>query len=200
MIRIRRSRLRLRCSHMPTISLIAAVGPDGAIGRKGDLLLPISADLRYFKANTLGKVVVMGRKTYESIPTKFRPFPGRRNVVLTRDPNWKEEGVEVIHNFSEVLEIETDKEIMIAGGSEIYKLALPYANKLYLTEIRSFKLNGNYLSTSVSGVSNGILMKQFGDAIFPLYPKIPPEVWKQVFRVTVPDENVDAEWVIYEKR
>jgi dihydrofolate reductase len=113
-----------------TIILIAAVGANGVIGRDNDLPWRIREDLQHFKQLTLGHTLVMGRKTYDSIG---RPLPGRRTVVITRQPDWSADGVEVVHTVEEALKVEG--EIYVAGGGEIYRQALPYADRLELTEV-----------------------------------------------------------------
>ncbi|TDD18194.1 dihydrofolate reductase [Kribbella turkmenica] len=110
--------------------LIAAVGANGVIGRNNDLPWRIREDLRHFKQLTLGHTLVMGRKTYDSIG---RPLPGRRTVVVTRQPDWSADGVEVVHTLEEALEYDGD--LYVAGGGEIYRQALPYADRLELTEV-----------------------------------------------------------------
>ena len=113
-----------------TVILIAAVGRNGVIGRDNDLPWRIREDLQHFKQLTLGHTLVMGRKTYDSIG---RPLPGRRTVVVTRQPDWSADGVEVVHTLEEGLKHEGD--LYVAGGGEIYRLALPYADRLELTEV-----------------------------------------------------------------
>ena len=113
-----------------TIILIAAVGRNGVIGRDNDLPWRIREDLQHFKALTLGHTLVMGRKTYDSIG---RPLPGRRTVVVTRQPDWSADGVEVVHTLEEALKYDGD--LYVAGGGEIYLQALPYADRLELTEV-----------------------------------------------------------------
>ena len=113
-----------------TVILIAAVGRNGVIGRDNDLPWRIREDLRHFKELTLGHTLVMGRKTYDSIG---RPLPGRRTVVVTRQPDWSADGVDIVHSLEEALEY--DGHLYIAGGGEIYHQALPYADHLELTEV-----------------------------------------------------------------
>jgi dihydrofolate reductase len=113
-----------------TIILIAAVGANGVIGRDNDLPWRIREDLQHFKQLTLGHTLVMGRKTYDSIG---RPLPGRRTVVVTRQPDWSADGVEVVHDVEDALKQTGD--IYVAGGGEIYRQALPYADRLELTEV-----------------------------------------------------------------
>lgn len=120
------------------ISLIAALSQNHVIGDQNKLPWNLPNDLKNFREITLNKTIVMGRKTLESIG---RALPKRRNIVLTRDTNFKFEGVEIINNFKEILNLQ-DPEIMIIGGEEIYKLFLPYASKLYLTQV-DIKIKGD---------------------------------------------------------
>jgi dihydrofolate reductase len=113
-----------------SLILIAAVGANGVIGLDNDLPWRIREDLQRFKQLTLGHTLVMGRKTYDSIG---RPLPGRRTVVVTRQPGWFVEGVRTAHSMEEALE--ADGDIYVAGGGEIYRQALPYADLLELTEV-----------------------------------------------------------------
>jgi len=110
------------------IALVAAMDKNRAIGRAGALPWHLPDDLKHFKALTLGKTVLMGRKTFQSIG---RPLPKRRNVVLTKDPSFGAEGVEVVHSLDDALLL--DEEIMVIGGGEVYALFLPLATHLHLT-------------------------------------------------------------------
>ena len=115
------------------LSVIAAVARNGAIGRDNALLWHIREDLQFFKRTTLGCPVVMGRKTYESIG---RPLPGRRNVVITRNPTWRADSVEVAASLNAALDLLHDApKVFVIGGAEIYAHALPVADELILTEI-----------------------------------------------------------------
>ncbi len=117
----------------PIVALIAAVARNGAIGRNNALLCRIAEDLRFFKRTTLGSPVVMGRKTWDSIG---RPLPGRRNVVVTRNPAWHAEGAEAAGSLDEALARLSDSpRVFVIGGAEIYAQALPLADELVLTEI-----------------------------------------------------------------
>jgi dihydrofolate reductase len=115
-----------------TVILIAAVGANGVIGRDNDLPWRIREDLQHFKALTLGHTLVMGRKTYDSIG---RPLPGRRTVVVTRQLDWAADGVEVAHDLDIALKLADGNDLYVAGGGEIYRQALPYADRLELTEV-----------------------------------------------------------------
>ncbi|MCM1029571.1 MAG: dihydrofolate reductase [Pseudoflavonifractor sp.] len=121
---------------MPPISIIAAIAANRAIGLRGDMLFHISADLRRFKAITMGKPLVMGRKTFESLPGG--PLPGRRNIVVTRQASCPRPGIETAPSLADALSLaatSAPEEIMVIGGGEIYSQALPLASRLYLTEI-----------------------------------------------------------------
>lgn len=119
---------------MSTITLVAAVAKDGAIGRDNALLWRLPEDMARFKALTMGKPVVMGRKTWDSIPPKFRPLPGRRNLVVSRSTK-ELEGAEVFASLDAALQACNEPEVCVIGGGEIYALALPKADKLALTEV-----------------------------------------------------------------
>ncbi len=119
---------------MSTITLVAAVARDGAIGRDNALLWHLPEDLARFRALTTGKPVIMGRKTWDSLPAKFRPLPGRRNLVVSRSASALP-GAEVFASLDAALTACTEPEICVIGGSEIYALALPHAHRLALTEV-----------------------------------------------------------------
>ncbi|MCB1054336.1 MAG: dihydrofolate reductase [Acidobacteria bacterium] len=114
----------------PRLHVIAALADNGVIGRDGDLPWRLPEDLRRFKARTMGHVLLMGRKTYESIG---RPLPGRRTVVLSRDPEYRPPGVEVAATLDRALELAAGEEVYVAGGAEVYRRVLPRADELHLT-------------------------------------------------------------------
>lgn len=119
----------------PPLALIAARARNGVIGLDNRMPWHLPEDLAYFKRVTLGKPVVMGRKTFESIG---RPLPGRLNIVVTRNPGWQAAGVQVAHSLDAALALAAaaaPEEIMLIGGAELYRQALPQADVLYLTEI-----------------------------------------------------------------
>jgi dihydrofolate reductase len=119
----------------PLISLVAAMAENGTIGRDKGLPWRLPDDLKRFKALTMGKLLLMGRKTYESIG---RPLPGRTNLVLTRDREWRAEGVVVVHSLGQALGIARDAEELVAiGGAEIYRLLMPFARRIYLTLVHA---------------------------------------------------------------
>lgn len=114
--------------------LVLAIGKNGVIGKDGKVPWHIPEDLRHFKAMTMGHAILMGRKTHEE--TK-RPLPGRRNIVLTRNPDYSAPGCEVVSSLEEAISLArtTDPEPRVIGGAEIYRLALPLATRIYLTEV-----------------------------------------------------------------
>ena len=115
------------------ISLIVAMAENRVIGRGNQMPWHLPADLRHFKSVTLGKPVIMGRKTFESIG---RPLPGRRNVVISRNLDWCAEGVESVSSLDAAMALVQDAdEVMIIGGGQLYREALPLAQRLYLTHI-----------------------------------------------------------------
>jgi dihydrofolate reductase len=116
------------------ISYVVAVARNGVIGRDGGLPWHIPADLRRFKEITMGKPVVMGRKTWESLPKK--PLPGRRNIVITRQRDFAAPGAETARNAAEAVALcAGEHEICVIGGGEIYRMFWPMADRLYLTEV-----------------------------------------------------------------
>ena len=120
-------------SSLLPITLVAVVAADGAIGRNGNLLWHIPEDLRHFKAVTAGGAVIMGRKTWESLPVK--PLSGRLNIVMTRSRDYEAPGAVTVSSLEEAVEEAKDNDIFVIGGGEIYAKFLPWANKLVLTEV-----------------------------------------------------------------
>lgn len=115
------------------ISLIVAHAEQRVIGYENDMPWHLPGELQYFKAQTMGKPIIMGRKTFESIG---RPLPGRRNIVITRNESYKADGIETVASLDEALKLAGDvPEIMIIGGEQIFRLALPIADRLYVTTI-----------------------------------------------------------------
>jgi len=118
----------------PLVSLVSSVARDGGIGHAGDLLVRLPGDLPRLKQLTMGAPIVMGRKTWDSLPR--RPLPGRRNIVVTRDPVWQAEGAERAGSVEEALSRAGDvPRVFVIGGNEIFARALPLADELELTEI-----------------------------------------------------------------
>jgi dihydrofolate reductase len=123
---------------MAIVSLVLARADNGVIGFKGAIPWRISDDMRHFKALTLGRPIIMGRKTWDSFPKK--PLPGRTNIVVTRDRSWRAEGAVVAHSLDEALAMaraENPAEIAVVGGADIYLAALPFASRIHLTEIHT---------------------------------------------------------------
>lgn len=118
------------------ISLIAAIGKNNELGKGNDLVWKLPADQKFFRETTSGHPVVMGRKTFESIG---KPLPNRRNIIITRDLNYKKDGVEIVHSLDRALELfkNSDEEIFIIGGAEIYKQSMSIADRLYITHIEA---------------------------------------------------------------
>ena len=154
------------------ISLIAALGRDRAIGYQGKLIWQIPGDLPRFKALTMGHPVIMGRKTWESLPENFRPLPGRTNIVVTRSGWYEAPGATVVHSFPEALsharDAEGSEEIFVIGGQEMYQCALPFATRLYLTLVDD---------------------EQPGDTFFPAY--------EEEFKTIMSDEAHEHEGLKY---
>ncbi|MBV1930403.1 MAG: dihydrofolate reductase [Porticoccaceae bacterium] len=126
---------------MTIIALIVAVADNGVIGNNNELPWRISADLKYFRQVTLGKPIIMGRRTYESIG---KPLPGRTNIVMTRDAAWQAEGLEIAGDLTQALVMATKiaddsgvEEVMVIGGETIYREALSKAQRLYLTRVHT---------------------------------------------------------------
>ncbi|MFH1872130.1 MAG: dihydrofolate reductase [Pseudomonadota bacterium] len=161
---------------MTQLTLIAAVARNRVIGIDNRLPWHLPADLRHFKALTSGHAVIMGRKTWESLPEKFRPLPGRRNIVVTRDASYRAEGAVVALSLPAALAAAGDGEAFLIGGAELYATALPLADRLQLTEIdASFE----------------------GDTWF---PAIDPGLWREVARQAQRgDEGFDYAFVTYER-
>ena len=159
------------------LTLIAAVASNGVIGIDNRLPWRLPADLKHFKALTMGHAVIMGRKTWESLPANFRPLPGRRNIVVTRDGGYSASGATVAASLPAAISAAGNDEAFVIGGAELYAAALPLADRLELTEIdASFE----------------------GDTWFPV---IDPDRWRQAARETHRDESgFDYAFVSYARR
>jgi dihydrofolate reductase len=121
---------------VPELVLIAAVARDGGIGRSNQLLWRLPEDMAYFRRQTQGCPVIMGRKTWESLPERFRPLPGRRNMVLSRQPGFVAAGAEVLDNLDDALDrLVGLPRVFVIGGAQLYREALPRADRLLLTEV-----------------------------------------------------------------
>ncbi len=161
------------------ISIIVAIGKNNEIGKKNGLLWRSPADMKHFRKITMLHPVIMGRKTFESIG---KPLLNRKNIVITRDANYKKEGVEIVHSLSGALDLFPDKneEIFVIGGEEIYKQVLPITDKLYITYV-----NGEFPEA---------------DAFF---PEIEKNKWQEVKKEKYPKDDLnkyDLEFVEYIKK
>ncbi|MGX9133972.1 dihydrofolate reductase [Rummeliibacillus sp. JY-2-4R] len=157
------------------ISLIVAHDENRVIGYNNAMPWYLPGDLAYFKKTTMGKPMIMGRKTFESIG---KALPGRTNIVITRDTSYQAEGIVVVHSFDEALALakKEDKEIMVIGGEQIFKMALPVADVLYVT----------------------LIQHEFnGDTYFPEYGS----EWKKVSESEVfeTDEHIKFSYIVYKK-
>ena len=119
---------------MAIVTLVVARAENGAIGRNGKLPWYLPDDLRHFKAITMGAPMVMGRRTFESLPGLL---PGRRHIVLTRDPAWHAEGAEVASDVADAVRISDAQHLSVIGGAEIFRLFLPLADRIELTEVHA---------------------------------------------------------------
>lgn len=164
------------------IAAVVAVARNGVIGRNNDLPWHLPPDLKYFKSITMGKPIIMGRKTFESIG---RPLPGRDNIVVTRDPNWRADGILVKSSIPDAIEAGTKvadekslDEVMIIGGAEIYRQSQALTDRIYLTEID---------------------LSPDGDSF---YPMPDPSVWAEHSRVSHPseDEKPAYSFVVLDRR
>jgi len=167
------------------VSIHVAIAENGVIGREGGLPWRLSTDLKRFKADTLGKPIVMGRKTWDSFPR--RPLPDRLNILVTRDAALRADGAEVAHSLEDALTLARIRgrcmagvdEICVIGGAQIYAQALPLADRLHVTHV---------------------LAAIDGDAYFPV---IDPQVWHAVSSLDVPVGEKDSHptrHVVYERR
>lgn len=161
----------------PTLTLIAAVASNGIIGKDNALPWHLPADLKHFKALTTGHAVIMGRKTWESLPPKFRPLPGRQNIVVTRNAGYQAPGADVATTLPAALAAARDGQAFVIGGAELYAAALDQADRLELTEIdRAYE----------------------GDTRFPTRD---PALWREVAREAQRDESgLGYAFVSYQRR
>lgn len=139
------------------LSMIAAIGKNNELGNNNWLLWHLPNDMKHFRETTRGHAVIMGRKTFESLPGG--PLPKRRNIVVTRDKDYKAEGIELAYSLETAINMlkHTDEEVFIIGGGQLYAQAMPFADRLYITR-----------------VDNAPLADTF-------FPDIGPE-WKEIFR------------------
>lgn len=120
----------------PRIAYVVAMDDNRLIGRENSLPWRLPDDMRWFRDVTLGKPCIMGRKTYDSLPDRFRPLPGRRNIVVTRNREYQAPGAEVVHSVEDALEAAGDaEEVIIVGGADLFRRMMPVVDRLYLTRV-----------------------------------------------------------------
>ena len=159
------------------VTLIAAVARNGVIGAEGDMPWRIPEDFAFFKRTTMGHPMVMGRATFDSIG---RPLPGRRSIVVTRSQTWRHDGVEVAHSLDDALRLAAcgagGDEVFVVGGGQIYRQAMPLADRLLITEVD---------------------LEPDGEVTF---PEIDPQTWREVSRVPGGDSSdISFAFVEYER-
>ncbi len=159
------------------ISIIVAYDQNKTIGLNNKMPWHFSKDMKYFKQTTMGHPVIMGRKTFDSIPEQFRPLKGRQNIVLTHNKSYstKHSQIKIMHSIEEVLQYCQHKECFIIGGASIYRQFLSYADKLYITHIEhSYK----------------------GDAFF---PEINWQQYKKIYETKETEKGIILRFAIYQK-
>jgi dihydrofolate reductase len=162
--------------------MIAALSKNRVIGKNNDLPWKLPDDMKFFMEKTKGHHAIMGRKNYDSIPQKFKPLPNRVNIVITRQAHFQAPGCLVVDSLEKGIEISRNNkevETFIIGGAEIYKLGLPYATRLYLTEIQA-EINGDTF-----------------------FPPVDLKEWKETSRQHHDKDERHAysfDFVVYEKR
>ncbi|MCR8692801.1 dihydrofolate reductase [Rhodococcus pyridinivorans] len=120
---------------MGDVTLVWAQARGGVIGRDNTIPWHIPEDMAFFKDATMGKPVIMGRLTWDSLPVRFRPLPGRRNIVVTRNVEWSAEGAETAMSLEDALALAGEDEVVVMGGGQIYAQAMPFATRLVVTEV-----------------------------------------------------------------
>ena len=161
--------------------MIVAVSQNQVIWKNNKLAWNLPDDMSYFSNMTQGHSVIMGRKNWESIPKKYRPLPNRKNIVVTRNNNFRGKGAVVVNSIEKAIEesrVSEDEEIFIIGGGEIYKLGFDYVDKVYITEIYA-NINGNTY-----------------------FPKWNKSNWLEISRISHPKDEkheFDFDYVIYKK-
>jgi len=160
------------------LSLIAALASNGAIGKNNTLLWHLPEDMRHFRETTRGKPVIMGRKTWESLPDSFRPLPGRHNIVISRNPAYQASGATLAGSLEDAIkQVGSADEAFVIGGGELYRQALPLANRLYLTHIDA----------------------HFDGDVF--FPPVLPQEWQEVSRTPCQGTSGPAfSFALYQRR
>lgn len=160
-----------------TVRIIVAMAENGVIGRDNGLPWRLSTDMKRFKALTMGNPVIMGRKTWESMPK--RPLPGRRNMVVTRDDAYEAEGAETFGSLDEALDAAAGGDVSIIGGGQIYAQVIGHTDELHVTHVETVAE---------------------GDTVF---PAIDPAIWRKVHEEHVPAGEKDdfaSRYAVYERR
>ena len=160
------------------ISLIAALASNRAIGKDNELLWHLPEDMRHFRETTRGKPVIMGRKTWESLPESFRPLPGRHNIVVSRDPAYPASGATLAGSLEDAVRQAGDAmEVFVIGGAALYRQALPLADRLYLTEIE----------------------QDFAGDVF--FPDVSPQDWQEISRQPCHETSgLQFSFAVYQRR
>ena len=166
-------------NHRPRLAYVVAMDENRLIGRDNALPWRLPDDMRWFRDQTVGKPCIMGRKTYDSLPARFRPLPDRLNIVVTRNPAYEAPGALVVLSIEDALRAAGDAdEVIIVGGAELYRALLPSVDRLYLTQVH--------------GAAEG-------DVYFPAYD---PASWREVFRQEHPADDRHPfafTWLILER-
>ena len=168
---------------MKNISLIVAVTKNMVIGKDNKLAWHLPDDMNYFSNMTKGHSIIMGRKNWESIPEKYRPLPGRKNIVVTRNKEFQDNGATVVNSIEKAIEVSRaseDEEIFIIGGGEIYRLFLPHADKIHRTVIHCDVDNADTYAPELSEQEFSLTSSNFTpkterddfDMTFEVYEKI----------------------------
>ena len=168
----------------PRLAYVVALDTNHLIGRDNALPWRLPDDMRWFRAQTMGKPCIMGRKTYDSLPDRFRPLPGRLNIVVTRNPDYDAPGAVVVHSVEEALAAAgAAEEVIIVGGADLFRELLPLVDRLYLTQI------------------HGVVSAQPG-AHDVFFPPIDPGQWRELYREHHPADDRHSfpfTWLILER-
>lgn len=155
------------------LSLVAAVSKNNCIGINNKLPWHLPEDFKHFKEVTAGKIVLMGRKTWESLPEKSRPLPGRKNIVITRQQNYAVPGgVEVYPDIQTAISAHPNEEIMVIGGAEIYRQTMGIARTLYITHVDKIVEGDAFFPDIDSKVWQEITREDFNGFSFVTYKKV----------------------------
>ncbi len=155
----------------PCIAYVVALDANRLIGRDNALPWRLPDDMRWFRAQTMGKPCIMGRKTYDSLPERFRPLPGRLNIVVTRNRGYEAPGAVVVHSVDEALAAAgAAPEVIVVGGADLFRALLPQVDRLYLTEL------------------DGAAEAQLG-ARDVFFPDISATAWREVYREHHPADD-----------